>query len=383
MRIGLNLLHVIPHKLGGIETYIYNLLYSFSLHNHEDYEIIIFTSKKYGNVFDQYRDKFKLIEININVDNTVLRIIYEQLFLWLKTKKYKIDLLHSSGYTSPLIVNCPTVQTIHDLNYISIPKIIRHSSYGKWRWLLVRLLSPLSMRRSSTIITVSNKVAQDIRNTIGSKKEVWVIYNSLSVEFIRKLKNKKKKGSREYLLYVAAYYPHKNHINLLKGYSILKLKMKEIPKLVLAGLKFKNEDKKNELIQAITSLHLEENIVLIDKFLTTEELIELYLNASILVFPSVFEGFGIPIIEAMACGVAVLCSDYQALKEVASDAAIFFNPLSPEDLAAKLEYLLTDKKVVSILSAKGIQRANMKQFQIEYMGNETLRCYQETLHRSN
>ena len=123
MRVAINGLHLIPGRLGGLETYLHELLRDLATAKRPEYELVIYSSRKYASAFDAYRDSFQVIPLDVNVDRAVARIWFEQTRLSKFVQRDRIDILHSSGYTAPSMKVCRTVMTVHDLCYLEIPEM--------------------------------------------------------------------------------------------------------------------------------------------------------------------------------------------------------------------------------------------------------------------
>jgi len=342
MKIALNLLHYIPGTLGGLETYAKNLLHDLrKIKKNNSVHIYIITSKKYEEEFTWCEDFSEIISVDVNVNNSAIRILFEQFYLGRIIKDYNIDILHSSGYTAPIYLNCNTIVTIHDINYKRIPKIIR-KSHGWLRWIMVSIMGPLTLKYSDKIIVVSDYIKREIEVNFNIDNEkIEVIPNRPPADMAKTDKsaiNLPKKIIGKYLLYVASWFPHKNHEVIFKALESMKNSNKNALPIVLAGLHLKSEKQIKELKDRIDSI--EDQIYIINRYLSSSELAWLYSNSKIFLFPSLYEGFGIPILEAMSAGKPVVCSNLQPMIDIGGEAVIKFDPNKAEDLIATIEKLL-------------------------------------------
>jgi glycosyltransferase involved in cell wall biosynthesis len=179
--------------------------------------------------------------------------------------------------------------------------------------------------------------------------------------------------SSRYLLYTGQWRKHKNLANLMRAYALLKKKTDLPHELVLTG---QLSSQAPEVPELIKKLNLERDVI-ITGFVPDEELAALYSAADLFVFPSLYEGFGIPPLEAMACGCPVVASNVSSIPEILGDAALFFDPLSVEDMAGAIHKALSSFNLRRELKAKGFER--IKKFSYAKMARETLKTYQEVL----
>jgi glycosyltransferase involved in cell wall biosynthesis len=175
------------------------------------------------------------------------------------------------------------------------------------------------------------------------------------------------------LYYPAATLPHKNHKALLAALKLLKDRYRFDGQLVLTGIAMKAN---SEIMDEIGRLGLKDTVKVLG-YLPYEDLPCLYNLAWLMVFPSLFEGFGIPLVEAMACGCPVACSNVTSIPEVIGDAGLTFDPNSVEDLAEKVYLLWTDEEQKKTLRIKGLQRAGSKVFSWENTARETINVYKK------
>jgi len=270
-------------------------------------------------------------------------------------KRFGISLFHSN-YIAPLYLPCKSLLTIHDVLYET------HSQYFSYSEVFRnKLLVRLSAKRATQIHTVSEYSRQAIIDLYHIPPElVWVVPNGVdrtvfypgnrvaSAEIVSK-----KFGIRNYILTVGRLEPRKNHIGLLRAYALLKREKSDIGPLVIVGNKdfgYKPFFDALHELDISNSVHIFEGV---DEVL----LPHMYRAAKMFVYPSFAEGFGIPPIEAMACGTPVISSDTTALADVISQGGVLVNPANIEDIAAAMFMLETDTNKVSDLVAKGYARA--------------------------
>jgi glycosyltransferase involved in cell wall biosynthesis len=232
----------------------------------------------------------------------------------------QLDVLHFPFSTMiPDVSELPTVTTIHDMQHEALPELFSRGELAYRRFLYAR-----TARRSTAVIAVSEHAAETISTYLGVPRErIHVIYQGVDLERFAPTD-----ATREdFLLYPANPWPHKNHATLFRAHAILRETRPEL-RLVLTGSGHENHD-------------LPPGVEVRGR-VPTDELVRLYQTASALVFPSLYEGFGIPILEAMATGCPVAASNTSSIPEVTGDAAVLFDPTSAEAIAAGVEQVLSD-----------------------------------------
>jgi glycosyltransferase involved in cell wall biosynthesis len=293
------------------------------------------------------------------------RILWEQTLLRRELKRRKIDLIHGLVNVLPLGGPARGVVTVHDLRFMRMPEKLPAA-----KRLYLQRFSRASVERASQIIAVSRQTADDlVRYFNAPAKKITVIHNGVGAEFTpgdpaADAEFRRSKGLPErFLLYVGTLEPRKNLSLLLKAYArwVKTSQTGEDVSLVLVGAKGWFYD---EIFQLVQELALEER-VRFPGYAPDAELPAWYRAASGFVYPSLMEGFGLPLLEAMACGTPVLCSAAPSLREVAGDAALTV-PLGDETgdgsaamaaLADGLEQLMEDAELQRTLRQRGLARA--------------------------
>jgi glycosyltransferase involved in cell wall biosynthesis len=264
-----------------------------------------------------------------------------------------VDVLHSLASTAPLWGRFRRVVTIHDLIY----RIYPEAHFGL-RARGMSLLVPLAARRSDRIVAPSRSTRDDLIRLLGvPAAKIDVVPEGVSAEFAKptpesELRGRFELGGRSVVLTASAMRPHKNLGRLLDAWALLPAEWR--PVLVLPGYSTEHE---RELRAQAAELGVTEDTRFIG-WVPSADLEGLYRLASLFVYPSLYEGFGLPVLEAMARELPVACSDRGALREVAGDAAHIFDPESPEAIAKAIEDLQRDDALVSRLRAAGRERAN-------------------------
>lgn len=306
-------------------------------------------------------------------------------FIKQKAAHNKISIFHA---THPLFILPSTkkfrsIATIYDIIPLLFPEKYRiKTAYG--RFLYKKAIAALP--HLDRIITLSYTSRNDICRILGIPKEkITPIYLGVQKGFfpitdIGRLNKVKQKYNikGKYILNVGGVDYRKNILSLLEAFAQLIKKSKKSISLVLTGSGiFLNKEQKVKIFNKIRDLNLE-NFVTICGLVPFEDLVLLYNGAELLCFPSLYEGFGLPIVEAMACGTPVVTSSTPSLAETAGDAALLINPQNPEEIAKGMYKVLTDKNLREALIKKGLERAS--KFSWEKTARETLKVYEEVAH---
>jgi len=286
----------------------------------------------------------------------------------------KPDLIHFTAFNAPVLYFGKRIFTIHDLTLIHF-KNIRNSWTHKLiypiKYWLMRFILRCSVMRSKALIVPSEYVKQDVRAHWKNSKVGKITADKITVtpEAVEDHTGDKKQPrpiKNDYLLYVGAAYPHKNLEVLAKAYERLQETRPDI-KLVIIGKQDYWQDQLKKHYPSIT----------FPGYLPYEKLVAYYQNASLFVFPSLSEGFGLPPLEAMAFGAPVLSSNRTAIPEACGNAVEYFDPHSPKDLADKADELLNDPKRREEMIRRG--KSQVKKFSWSKMAKQTLGVYKQVL----
>ena len=247
---------------------------------------------------------------------------------------------------SPIMVRCKYM-TIHDMAYRVNP-----SWFSKSYSLLYRFLTPLSAKTALRIITVSEFSKKEIIRWLGiDEKKISVIYNAVPNMFMEYLRESNVSlTSERYVLAVSSLDPRKNFINLLKAFALI-----DEPNLKLYVIGGENPIYRTSIASLSNSTN-QKNVTWLGR-VSDQELVQYYKNAEAFIYPSLYEGFGIPPLEAMACKTAVIASDIPPHREVCGDVAEYFNPRDSQNIAQKLSILIKDKAKIEKLKLLGPNQA--------------------------
>lgn len=325
----------------------------------EDYGIGVYIQQVFGHLLQQNFEDVRVIHLKgkeklpVSGDKEILAKARnydprEHLEIPWKCRHLKRYYYFSPHYVFPLFIQQKLIVTIHDLIHFLFP----HFFGPKIKVEVARYFLQEIKRRAVIIFAVSQRTAEDLRVLFSIPIEkIKIIYNGISEEFFN-YPALPSPFSFPYILYVGNWKPHKNLKTLLLAFSQLVKKYQDL-KLVLIGV-----EKKAYVLKTIQELGLQEKCLL-PGFLPQKEVIRYLDGALFFVFPSLYEGFGLPPLEAMARGRAVLSSPGGSLKEVLAEAAFYFDPSSPEDLRAKMELLLTDEGLRRFYEDKGRERSRL------------------------
>ena len=291
--------------------------------------------------------------------------IWEQIYLPKAVKNDNCQLLHCTSNTSPVFISVPLIVTLHDIIYLekSIKNIItgKGTNYQKFGNLYRRFIIPQIIKSSSKIITVSESEKLKIVNLFSlSEDKIKVIYNGVS-SYFKKVTDKdelirvKEKYNipEKFFLFIANTDPKKNTNGMLKAMALYLLKGGENTPLFVVDIERKyvvkilNEINENNLIDKL----------ILTNYIPNNDLPAIYSLASLFIYPSLRESFGIPILEAMACGTPVITSNTSSMPEVAGDAAFLTDPYNPEEIADAMFELLNNNILQKSFVDKGYIRS--------------------------
>ena len=297
----------------------------------------------------------------------------EQIDIPVLLKRNGIEALHSTHYNIPLFFRGKLCVSIHDLIHLIYPQFLS----SKAALFYARLMFSFACKNSDKIITISEHSKRDIIKYFKTDpSRIAITYPGVSSDFFvseEKARVMKEKYGR-YILYVGAIRPHKNVLRLAEAFISLKQSQKLEHKLVLVGKS--KTDYLIEIKRMFRENHLENALVIIEN--PPQGVIpDMYRGAELFVFPSLYEGFGLPPIEAMACGCPVVSSNSSSLPEVIGDAGLLIDPDKVEELASAMYKVLTEQDFRDSLIQKGFER--IKRFSWETTTSQTFEIYKEML----
>ena len=308
-------------------------------------------------------------------ERPIARICWEQTVLPIAARRFDLDLLHAPAYVAPLTAGIRSVVTFHDLSYFLFPE-----SFNRTNRLYLQTFSRLTARRAERLIAVSEATRKDLVQILGvDPSRVQVVPNGVDERFApirdpeRLARFRAERGLPDrFILSLCTLEPRKNLAMLIRAYAEAR-RQGVTEALVLGGGVGWGD---LPLRQLIEELDLKGN-VLLPGFIPSEEQALWYNAATLFAYPSRYEGFGLPVAEAMACGTAVVTSNRSALPEVVGNAGVTVDPDEPGDLADVLRRLLHDDAWRTDLGQRGWERA--RQFSWERAARQTAETYQQAV----
>jgi glycosyltransferase involved in cell wall biosynthesis len=371
MRIGINLLYLLPGIVGGTETYAAGLLHGMAATAPDD-EFLIFVNQDATDWPIPAAANFTRIVCPVDGKNRGARYLFEQLRLPGYLRRHQLDLVHSLGYVGPRFCPCPSVLTIPDPNYIDLAHTM-----PMHRRLPLRFLSTQAARNADAVITISNFSRKRLSETLHlPASAINVIHLAPRLEMSAgdaidwpELRNQY--NIREpYLVAFGGGAIHKNIPTLLNAYTAIHGKYPHA--LVLIGHLPSNVE-----LSAFKHQPSHEPRVIVTGYVPGEHIRPLLSHAELFIFPSLYEGFGLPVLEAQQAGVVVACSTAGSLPEVAGDGARYFDPYSVESITAEIDTCLSDTPTRDMLRRKGCE--NLQRFSWEKTASATVAVYRKAL----
>jgi glycosyltransferase involved in cell wall biosynthesis len=372
MHVGLNMLHLVPRETGGSELYARRLVPAL-LEAHNDLRLTIFAGHEATPSLagEPWARDLELVHVPVSSRSRARRVLAEQTLLPAATRRRRVDLLHNVFTTAPAMPGVPQVTTILDVIYKLYPET--HAG------LLARgmaVLVPLAARRSRRVLTISEASKRDLVRLLGvdeQKIDVTPLGPGLPDDVLPvspdELRRRFDVGEAPLVLTASAKRPHKNLERLFDAIG----RLESSPVLVVPGYATPFEQALRERARGSGAA----DRIRFAGWVDDATLDGLYRAADCFVFPSLAEGFGLPVLEAMARGTPVACSNASSLPEVAGDAAVYFDPTSVDDIARAITQVLNGVGVSDRLRREGPARA--RRFSWEATAAGTLTSYERAL----
>jgi glycosyltransferase involved in cell wall biosynthesis len=373
MRVGLDLLYLVPSETGGREAYARELVPQL-LAQAPELELVAFVNRDAGpQTARALGEHMRAVAVPVSARRRAQWALGELALISLAAQRARVDVLHSMANFAPAWGRFGRVVTIHDLHYKAVPEQLSPPV----RMLTAALVS-LGARRAARIIAVSNAGAEELVDGLGVARErIDVVPNgvrpprAVAQETIARVRERHRLDGRQVVLAVATHLPHKNLGGLIDALALIEAARR--PLLVLAG-----HGTDDGALQARADHAGVGADVRPLGTRTTEELDALYASADCFALATLHEGFGLPVLEAMARSLPVTCSDVAALREVAGDAARYFDPREPGQVAASVLELLADRDERARLIERG--RARAARFSWAAAAAGTLASYERARH---
>lgn len=352
MKIAVNTRFLLSDYLEGYGNFLFENFIRIT-RNHPEHEFIFLFDRPYDQRF-VFSDNITPVVVTPAARHPILWKIWYDIRIPGILKKYKADVFVSCDSFCSLTTKVPQCLVVHDLSFLHFPKFLPKSQL-----LYLKRYTPKFLRKATTVATVSQFSRNDMvkHYPIDEKKisvvgsAVKEIFRPIEVDTKEAVRNKYTEG-KQYFLYTGAIHPRKNLVNVLKAFSIFKKKQTSNFRLVIAGrMAWKNR----QFAESLKNYKYRNDVVLTG-YVPEEELVQLTGAAYAMVYCSLYEGFGVPVLEAMRCGVPVITSSNSSMQEIAGDAALFADPANFNEIAEKMLLLYKDEQLGSKLVAKGIQR---------------------------
>jgi glycosyltransferase involved in cell wall biosynthesis len=358
MRIGVDALTLIPGSTGGIGTYITRLVENLGLIDSQN-EYVVFANERAVDSLSFEYSNFRIEVCRIPAIaglGTYLRILFEQFVLPYKIKRLGIDTMIFTANVGCICCPCPGILVVHDMiRHYCAEKLPGQTSFVKDK--LFPCLINASIRATTKIVAISQFTKNDIILRLGIPADkIEVVYNGID----EKLKDDSlgkadssilKNIDKPYVLFVGYHYPYKNLVRLVRAFALMNDSNDSSYQLIIVG---REESGTPALMHELKTLN--RNDILVLGAVSSSELATLYGKASLFVLPSLIEGFGLPLLEAMAYGVPIAASDAASIPEVVGDAAVLFDPEDEKSIAFAMERVLSDKELAQELIARGHAR---------------------------
>jgi glycosyltransferase involved in cell wall biosynthesis len=360
--------HSVGTKLGGNESYATNLIESLAKIDQANQYTIYVTKRE---AVERFSERWPNFSVRSTLPHTPL--IRIPLTLSAELRRNPVDVLHVQ-FTAPPFAPCPVVVSIHDLSFEHLPQTFKWRSRKQLRITVRR-----SAREAAQVIALSEFVRQDLIGTYNLAPEKITAIPLAAPDHFEPVSNEEELQrvrqtyniTGEYILTVGAIQPRKNLGRLLSAYSRLRKSRPNVPKLVLAG---KCAWLYDETLSTIKELQLSDAVVLTG-YVPETDLPALYSGSVCFVYPSYFEGFGLPPLEAMKCGAPVIVGNQTSLPEVVGDAAVLVDPFDVDALAAAINKVTSDSDLRGKLRVQGLARA--RNFDWLETARQTLAVYEK------
>ena len=374
MRIAIDA-HSVGAKLAGNESYAVNLIEALAqIDRVNDYTLYVTTTEAY----ERFNQRWPNFKVHTTLPHTPL--IRIPLTLSAELRKHPVDVLHVQ-FTAPPFCPCPVVVSLHDLSFEHLPQTFNRRSRTQ-----LRLTVRHSARRAAQILTLSEHTRRDVIETysiaadrvtaipIAAPTHFCAVNDDMELQRVRHTYG----INGDYVLSVGSIQPRKNLVRLIKAYASLRDRHtgNKFPKLVLVG---KCAWLYDETLRALDETKVRESVVLTG-YVPEADLPALYSGALCFVYPSYFEGFGLPPLEAMKCGAPVIVGNATSLPEVVGDAGLKVDPFDVSAIAGAIEELINNSELRHELRVKGSQRASM--FDWRNTAQQTLKVYEQVARQS-
>jgi alpha-1,3-rhamnosyl/mannosyltransferase len=354
-RVGVNLLWLVPGVVGGSEEYTVRLLAALADRLGSRVDVVLFVNRSLPGAHPDLVERYRTVVAPVGGGHKAVRVAAETSWLARAARRHRVGLVHHMGGILPLVQPVPSVLTLHDLQPLAMPEHFHPAKRA-----FHRLVLPWSARTAERIVTLTEFTRADLCERLHvDPAKVVVVPSGVepdpeapTLAVVESVRRRYGVAERPYFLYPAITYPHKNHALLVAAMARLHTERPDV-RLVLTGGAARCED---PLAEPVHRLGLDHVVVRTGR-IPADDLDALYHGATGLTFPSLFEGFGLPVLEAMARGCPVLAARATALPEVVGEAGLLLAPDDPEEWAKAMESLIDDPQRAGALAEAGRRRA--------------------------
>ena len=345
----------------GISQYIINLLQQFDdIRKEDQFEVAVYKDER--EIFISDSSRLQPIEFSNRIRNPVANILWHQIILpgLCRKQGYDVLFLPAANRRAPIHTSCPTVGTVHDFSSIHV-----EGKYDAARMYYITRILPFLIRRLDHVITISESSKYDILEYAHVPEDrITVIPLAANTDLYTprdKIQAKATIGpkygiSQPFILYISRIeHPGKNHARLIHAFENMK-RDEDIPhQLVLAGSDWNRADE----VHLIAEQAVCKDDIIFTGFVDNNDIPILYNAADVFVFPSLYEGFGLPVLEAMSSGTPVACSNLSSIPEVAGDAGVLFDPYEIDSIKEALILLISDEVIRQDYARRGLDRSHL------------------------
>lgn len=379
MRIGIEAQRIFRKKKHGMDMVALELIKALQRSN-TSHEFVVFVKPDEDEQCLQASSNVKIVKVK-----SAPYPIWEQFYLPKAAAQEKVDILHCTSNTAPLWLKMPLVLTLHDIIYLEKISLSQGTAYQKFGNIYRKLNVPKIVPKAVKILTVSDFEKERIQQYFNlNNQRVLTAYNGVGAHFQpvldqTELNNTKTKYQLpdKFIFFLGNTDPKKNVKGVLQALSLLKKQQALPAPLVMLDI---NRDYLQALASEIGDADIL-NHIHFTGYVPNKELPAIYSLATLFLYPSLRESFGIPLVEAMACGVPVITSNTSSMPEIAQEAALIADPFKPETIAEAIQQLWNDKILQQSLISKGIERA--KHFSWDANASLTLKVYEEVFQTSH
>ncbi|MDE2216432.1 MAG: glycosyltransferase family 4 protein [Planctomycetota bacterium] len=375
MKIAINTTSAVT---GGGVTYIKNLLAHLSEAT-SPHQYLVLTTISGKQMFNIPHPNFKFLSFKIPLRSPLLRLCWEQIVLPVFLKREGVDMLFSPANICPLFTKITNVIMIQNVEPFGNSVSIERGVSQILRLKLLKLLTILSIKKAKKVVFPSTKARNDVEKSGILLKHAEVIYHGINKELFRScVENsvahqiKKKYGLDKFIFYASNIQRYKGFLELAKAFVSLRDKIDNKVQLVFAGMCL--DKRYYDEVKAFVAREGYENRVIFLGNIPYEELPYLYSTCMMFIYPSTCESFGMPLIEAMACGAPILASNVEPMTEICADAAVYFDPKNPHEMADAMLKVMTDQALIATLKMNSLKRATM--FSWETAISKTLHIFE-------